>query len=108
MGGDSPLNSTAARATAWRLFAGSLLNEGAVGFFFTLWPLYIASLGASPPEIGLVIGISGILRLLFLLPLRTDTRRVIVKPIAEGTARVVEATARACLPELISAANPQG
>lgn len=68
MGSDSPLNSSAARATAWRLFAGSLLNEGAVGFFFTLWPLYIASLGASPPEIGLVIGISGILRLLFLLP----------------------------------------
>ncbi|MCS7050017.1 MAG: MFS transporter, partial [Thermomicrobium sp.] len=67
MGGHSTTDSTT-RAAAWRLFVGSLLNEGAIGFFFTLWPLYVASLGASPPEIGLVIGMSGILRLLFLLP----------------------------------------
>jgi MFS family permease len=68
MGDETSQGTGTVRATAWRLFAGSLLNEGAVGFFFTLWPLYIASLGASPAEIGLVIGIAGILRLLFLLP----------------------------------------
>jgi MFS family permease len=68
MGDDVVMETTATRATAWRLFAGSLFNEGAIGFFFTLWPLYIASLGASPAEIGLVIGASGVLRLLFLLP----------------------------------------
>jgi len=68
MGDDVVMETTATRVTAWRLFAGSLFNEGAIGFFFTLWPLYIASLGASPAEIGLVIGASGVLRLLFLLP----------------------------------------
>lgn len=68
MGDESTQANDSVRATAWRLFAGSLLNEGAIGFFFTLWPLYIASLGASPFEIGLVIGTAGVLRLLFLLP----------------------------------------
>lgn len=59
---------TAVRGIAWRLFLGSLFNEGAIGFFFTLWPLYIASLGATPTQIGIVIGLSGVLRLLFLAP----------------------------------------
>ncbi|GBD18583.1 hypothetical protein HRbin27_01080 [bacterium HR27] len=68
MGDESTQANESVRATAWRLFVGSLLNEGAIGFFFTLWPLYIASLGASPSEIGLVIGTAGILRLFFLLP----------------------------------------
>ncbi|MCX2726957.1 MFS transporter [Thermomicrobium sp. 4228-Ro] len=68
MGDESIQANGAVQRTAWRLFVGSLLNEGAIGFFFTLWPLYIASLGAAPSEIGLVIGTAGILRLLFLLP----------------------------------------
>ncbi len=68
MGDTSVAANSAARAAAWRLFFGSLLNEGAIGFFFTLWPLYIASLGASPAQIGFVIGTAGVLRLLFLLP----------------------------------------
>lgn len=68
MGGCVVDDATTIRRTAWRLFLASLLNEGAIGFFFTLWPLYVASLGASPSEIGLVMGLSGLLRLLFLLP----------------------------------------
>ncbi len=68
MGGCVVDNATTIPRTAWRLFLASLLNEGAIGFFFTLWPLYVASLGASPSEIGLVMGLSGLLRLIFLLP----------------------------------------
>jgi MFS family permease len=51
-----------------RLFIAMLFNEGAIGLFITLWPLYIAELGASPPEIGLVLGYAGLIRLLALLP----------------------------------------
>lgn len=42
-------------------------NEGGFGIYQTLWPLYIAALGASPPEIGIVMGTMGIARLLGLL-----------------------------------------
>jgi len=35
------------------------LNEGAVGAYIALWPLYLSALGASPVEIGLVIGLGG-------------------------------------------------
>ena len=48
-------------------------------------------------------GIEAVVRCLRRMP-----RCVIMKPIAEGTARVVELTGRACLPGLIAAANPQG
>ncbi len=51
-----------------RLFVAMLFNEGAIGLYITLWPLYIAELGASPPEIGLVLGYAGLIRLLTLLP----------------------------------------
>ena len=45
-----------------------LLNELAMGFYSTLLPIYIASLGASPGQVGLVIGMQGVVRLLFLAP----------------------------------------
>ena len=51
-----------------RLFVAMLFNEGAIGLYVTLWPLYIATLGASPPQIGLVMGYAGLIRLLCLLP----------------------------------------
>jgi MFS family permease len=51
-----------------RMFWGMFFNEAAIGIFLTLWPLYIASLDASPAQIGLVIGVWGVARLLFLLP----------------------------------------
>jgi MFS family permease len=44
------------------------LNEGAFGIYQTLWPLYVAALGANPAQIGIVIGLSGILRLFALMP----------------------------------------
>ncbi|MCX7624279.1 MAG: MFS transporter [Thermomicrobium sp.] len=84
MGDESKDVNGSARATAWRLFVGSLLNEGAIGFFFTLWPLYIASLGASPAEIGLVIGTAGVLRLLFLLPASWLVDRVPLRLLIAG------------------------
>ncbi|HEX3723598.1 MAG TPA: MFS transporter, partial [Nitrolancea sp.] len=34
----------------------------------TLWPLYIASLGASPSQVGLVLGAAGVMRLVALVP----------------------------------------
>lgn len=43
-------------------------NEGAFGIYNTLWPLYVAALGATPPQIGLVMAAMGISRLLALLP----------------------------------------
>jgi MFS family permease len=66
-----------------RLFVAMLLNEGAIGLYLTLWPLYIAALGASPPQIGLVLGYAGLIRLLCLLPSgvlndRVSPRRLIL------------------------------
>src|SRR5690606_19387157 len=45
-----------------------IFNEGGLGIYQTLWPIYIASLGASPAQIGLVIGLLGLCRLVFLIP----------------------------------------
>ena len=50
------------------IFWAMLLNEASFGFYQTLTPLYIKSLGASPGIVGLVIGISGLARLIFLAP----------------------------------------
>ncbi len=50
------------------MFAGMATMQGAFGSYQTLWPLYIAALGASPSEIGLVLGLTGILHLIALLP----------------------------------------
>ncbi|HEU5424247.1 MAG TPA: MFS transporter [Nitrolancea sp.] len=66
-----------------RIFVAMACNEGAFGIYTTLWPLYIAALGATPPEIGLVMGFMGLARLLALLPSgliadRVPPRRLIV------------------------------
>jgi MFS family permease len=50
------------------LFWAMLFNEASFGFYQTLYPLYVESLGASPGVVGLVIGMSGLARLLFLVP----------------------------------------
>ena len=50
------------------MFWGMFFNEAGIGIFITLWPLYIASLDATPAQIGFVIGIWGFARLAFLLP----------------------------------------
>jgi MFS family permease len=50
------------------LFWAMLFNELSFGFYQILLPLYIESLGASPGIVGLVIGLQGLLRLVFLLP----------------------------------------
>ena len=65
------------------LFWGMFFNEASWGFIQTLTPIYIESLGASPGVVGLVIGIQGIMRLIFLGPSgmladRIPIRRLIV------------------------------
>lgn len=51
-----------------RIFWGMIFNEAGFGVYMTLWPIYIAALGASPEQIGLVLGVQGFARLAFLLP----------------------------------------
>ena len=58
-------------------------NEGSFGVYQTLWPLYIAALGANPAQIGIVMGLMGVLRLFALMPSgmvadRVPPRRLIV------------------------------
>jgi MFS family permease len=65
------------------IFWAMFFNEVSFGFYQTLAPLYIGSLGASPRVIGLVIGVQGLVRLLFLAPAgmaadRIPLRRLIV------------------------------
>ena len=65
------------------IFWAMLFNEMAIGFYQTLNPLYIESLGASPGLVGVVIGVQGLMRLLFLAPAgwiadRISMRRLIV------------------------------
>lgn len=65
------------------LFWAMLFNELSFGFYQTLLPIYIESLGASPSLVGTVIGIQGLIRLLFLAPAgwaadRIPLRRLIV------------------------------
>jgi MFS family permease len=50
------------------MFWGMFFNEAGIGVFMTLWPLFISSLGATPAQIGFVIGFWGFARLAFLLP----------------------------------------
>jgi MFS family permease len=50
------------------LFWGMFFNEVTWGFVQTLTPLYIESLGASPAVVGMVIGIQGLIRIVFLAP----------------------------------------
>jgi MFS family permease len=50
------------------LFWAMLFNELSFGFYQTLAPIYIESLGASPGLVGVVIGIQGLVRIVFLLP----------------------------------------
>jgi len=50
------------------IFWAMLFNEVSFGFYQTLTPIYIESLGASPGIVGMVIGIGGLTRLVFLAP----------------------------------------
>lgn len=66
-----------------RIFFAMTFNEGAFGINQTLYPLFIAALGATPPQIGLVMGTAGIARLIALAPSgiiadRIPPRRLIV------------------------------
>jgi MFS family permease len=46
-----------------RIFWAALFDEGAFGIYMTILPLYIASLGASPGQIGLVLSVAGLTRI---------------------------------------------
>ena len=66
-----------------RIFVAMSFNEGSFGVYQNLWPLYIAALGANPAQIGIVLGLMGVLRLFGLIPAgiagdRIPPRRLIV------------------------------
>ena len=46
-----------------RIFWAALFDEGALGIYLIILPLYIASLGASPAQIGMVLGLTGLARI---------------------------------------------
>lgn len=59
-----------------RMFAAMMTGQGAFGSYQTLWPLYIAALGASPREVGLVLGLVSAIRLVAVVPSGMLTDRV--------------------------------
>jgi len=50
------------------MFVAMMMAQGAFGSFQTLWPLYVAALGATPPQVGLVLSLVGAMRLVALVP----------------------------------------
>jgi MFS family permease len=56
------------RRDAALIFWAMVLWDFGIGLYLALWPLYIESLGASPFEIGLLIGGYGLLRIALTLP----------------------------------------
>lgn len=50
--------------------------EGSFGAYMPIWPLYIEELGAPIALVGLLLGISGLIRLLVLLPTATLARKL--------------------------------
>ncbi len=48
----------------WAMF----FVEAAFSAYWTIWPLYISSLGASIPVVGLIVGASGLVRLIIMPP----------------------------------------
>ena len=61
-----------------------MTTQGAFGGFQTLWPLYIAALGASPSQVGLVIGLVEAMRLGALLPVGVLGERFAPKWVITG------------------------
>lgn len=66
-----------------RMFWALACSEGATSLFLTMWAIYVAELGASAPQVGLVLGSRSFGALLFLLlsgPLsdRIPARRYII------------------------------
>lgn len=59
-----------------RIFWAGFFDEGAVGIYLTILPLYIAALGASPGQIGMVLGIAGMTRIAMLTMSSFITDRV--------------------------------
>lgn len=65
------------RLPAWHFGLGRELGlafwamffvEAAFSAYWSIWPLYIASLGASVPVVGFIVGASGIIRLIVMPP----------------------------------------
>lgn len=70
------------RDTRWVLWSYFLWGVGE-GLWIYMQPLYVRSLGASPAQTGLVLGMWGVGRLLFILPAgiladRYDARRLLI------------------------------
>jgi MFS family permease len=59
-----------------RIFWAAFFDEGALGIYMTILPLYIAALGATPGQIGMVLGIAGLTRIAMLLMSSYITDRI--------------------------------
>ena len=59
-----------------RIFWAAFFDEGAFGVYLTILPLYIAQLGASPGQIGMVLGVAGLARIAMLTMTSYITDRV--------------------------------
>lgn len=66
------------------IFWAMAFNELSIGFYQTLNPLYIQSLGASPGLVGTVIGIQGLVRLVFLAPAGWLADRIPMRTLIAG------------------------
>jgi MFS family permease len=58
------------------LFWTMMAIEGSFGAYMPIWPLYIEELGAPIALVGLLLGVSGIIRLFVLLPTATLARKL--------------------------------
>lgn len=105
---------TGGRQLAWHLGLGRELGyvfwamvgvEAAFGAYMSVWPLWIEALGAPVTVVGLVLGSSGLLRLLTLGPSaglaeRFDTRKLIVAARAIAGAGMLAAALAQHWPQL--------
>jgi len=58
------------------LFWAMMAIEGSFGAYMPIWPLYIEELGAPIALVGLLLGVSGLIRLFILLPTATLARKL--------------------------------
>jgi MFS family permease len=59
-----------------RIFWAALFDEGALGIYLIILPLYIASLGATPAQIGMALGLTGLARIAMISFSGTITDRI--------------------------------
>uniref|UniRef100_A0A7S4LNJ0 Major facilitator superfamily (MFS) profile domain-containing protein n=1 Tax=Eutreptiella gymnastica TaxID=73025 RepID=A0A7S4LNJ0_9EUGL len=69
---------------AWPIAASSLITGSAIGVVLPVMPLFAKSLGVSATELGLVVGVMGLARLLFNVPAAVVAQRYGRRPLLVG------------------------